>query len=86
MPDFAAHTLDLSVCRSEVEELRILLERGANLPEATMREFFQARPQVSALIGLYNPAIVRFDLIAREYPLFGDFRCDLAIGDSVTRA
>ena len=26
------------------------------------------------------------DLLAYEYPLFGDFRCDLAVADSVTRA
>jgi hypothetical protein len=32
----------------------------------------------------YNPVIVRFDRVAWEYPLFGEFRCDLAIGDSVT--
>jgi hypothetical protein len=86
MPDFIAHSLDLALCRSEVEELRILLESGASLAELTFREFLQARPHISALIGLYNPAVVRFDLIAREYPLFGDFRCDLVIGDSVSRA
>src|SRR4051794_4751404 len=86
MPDFIAHTLDLAQCRSEVEDLRVLLENGASLAEATFREFFQARPHISALIGLYNPAVVRFDLIAWEYPLFGDFRCDLVIGDSVSRA
>src|SRR5947209_5614668 len=85
MPDFIAHTLDLAQCRSEVEHLRALLG-SASLAEVRFREFFQVRPHISALIGLYNPAVVRFDLSAWEYPLFGDFRCDLVIGDSVSRA
>ena len=59
---------------------------GADLTETNFRQFFQAHRHISALIGLYNPVIARFDRVAWEYPLFGEFRCDLAIGDSVTKA
>ena len=71
---------------AEVAELRALLQTNAELKEAVFRDFFRSRPHASALIGPYTPLANRSDLIAYEYPLFGDFRCDLAIADSVTRA
>jgi hypothetical protein len=86
MPDFVPHTMDALACRVELEELRALLQSSADLKEAVFRRFFAAHRHVSALIGLYNPVIARFDRVAWEYPLFGEFRCDLAIGDSVTKA
>ncbi len=85
MPDFLAHTLDRVGARSEVAELEALLLENSMLKEAALR-LLRARPHVSALIGLYNPAVKRVDRLAYEYPLFGDFRCDLVIGDSETRA
>jgi Domain of unknown function (DUF4263) len=78
MPDFLAHILDRAGARVEVAELRALLLGNPALKEAALRAFFGARPHVSA--------IKRVDQLAYEYPLFGDFRCDLAIGDSETRA
>jgi len=86
MPDFAPHALDPVACCVEVAELRALLAGTRNLKEAEIRAFFGARRHISALIGHYNPSVKRVDRLAYEYPLFGDFRCDLAIGDSVTRA
>ena len=86
MPDFIPHLLDRAACRVEVEELRTLLQLNTALKEARLVESLRARPHLSALIGRYNQAIARFDRIAWEYPLFGDFRCDLVIGDSITRA
>jgi Domain of unknown function (DUF4263) len=86
MPDFVAHALDPVGARVEVAELKALLLRSLDLREAVFRDFFRARQNASVLIGHYNPGVQRVDLLAYEYPLFGDFRCDLAIGDSVTRA
>jgi Domain of unknown function (DUF4263) len=86
MPDFVAHALDPVAARVEVADLRALLEGSLDLREAVFRDFFRSRLNVSVLIGPYNPGIQRVDRVAYEYPLFGDFRCDLAIGDSVTRA
>lgn len=78
--------MDPTACRVQLGELRTLLQGNSDLKETVLRQFFQARRHISALIGLYNPSIGRFDRVAWEYPLFGEFRCDLAIGDSVTRA
>lgn len=57
----------------------VLRERQDILP------FFRKRPHLAALCGHYNPAVARFDRIAWEYDLFGDFSCDLVVGDSVRK-
>jgi hypothetical protein len=41
---------------------------------------------LSAFIASYDPNVIRLNRIAFEYPLFGDFTCDLVVGDSVKRA
>lgn len=33
------------------------------------------------MIGPYNSALKSLDRLAWQYPIFGDFRCDFAIGD-----
>ena len=86
MPGFVAHSLDPATARIEVGELRTLLAENADLNESMFRGFFRGRLNASALIGHYNPAMQRADCLAYEYPLFGDFRCDLAISDSVSRS
>jgi hypothetical protein len=86
MPDFAAHSLEPAAARVEVAELRTLLVENADLKESVVRNSFRERLNASALIGHYNPAVQRADRLAFEFPLFGDFRCDLAIGDSVSRS
>jgi hypothetical protein len=48
--------------------------------------FFRARNHLSAYLGSYHPGIVRYDLVAHELPLFGDFVCDLVVGDSKSKA
>jgi hypothetical protein len=85
MPGFAPHSLDPAAARAEITELRALLTSNVSLKESMLRGFFSTRFHASALIGHYNPAVQRADRLAYEYPLFGDFRCDLAIGDSVSR-
>ena len=37
------------------------------------------------MVGSYNSKINRFDRIATDFSLFGDYACDLVIGDSVSR-
>lgn len=39
---------------------------------------------MAAFIGSYVPDIVNFDRIGLEFDLFGDFACDLVIGDSIS--
>jgi hypothetical protein len=45
-------------------------------------DFFRSRQQLAAFIGSYFPYVSNFDSIAYEYDIFGDFRADLAVGDS----
>lgn len=86
MPDFQPHTLDWSACRNQVQELKALLDGSTDVEEAAFHAFFQPRTHLRALIGSYNPSLASADLLAWEYPIFGDFRCDLAIGDSLRKA
>src|SRR5438445_7869578 len=86
MPDFKPHTLDLAACAAQIKELKALLDSSADLGEAAFRKFFKPRLAIQALIGLYNPSVASPDRLAWEYPIFGDFRCDFAIGDWVQKA
>jgi hypothetical protein len=46
--------------------------------------FFKKNKHLAALVGSYNPRINSFDRIATEFDLFGDYSCDLVIGDSTS--
>jgi hypothetical protein len=87
MKDFEAVRFDPAQCLRETLELRDWLAAHPSLDErAEVLPFFRARRQLSAFLGSYHPDIARHDLLAYEYSLFGDFTCDLVIGDSKTRA
>src|SRR5438876_7987889 len=86
MPDFQPHALDLAAGKHEVQELKALLDSSADLAEAVFHDFFEPRSHLRALVGLYNPALVSPDHLAWQYPIFGEFRCDFAIGDSARKA
>lgn len=86
MPDLQPHALDWAVCRGQAQELKALLDGSADIGEAVFHDFFQPRSHLRALIGYYNPSLASPDLLAWEYPIFGDFRCDFAVGDSVRKA
>jgi hypothetical protein len=74
-------------CLKEVGELRKWLSRHAQLEEKKqIRPFFHKRRHLSAFMASYSPNIIRFDRIAFEFPLFGDFTCDVAVGDSIKNA
>jgi hypothetical protein len=77
---------DLAQCRVEVGELRDWLDANPTLVEKSIRDFFRRRRHLSAFIASYNANVNRFDRIAFEYPLFGDFTCDLVVGDSAGSA
>jgi hypothetical protein len=86
MKHFDEHALDRNACRVEVLALRKHLAKHPDLPEQMIRGFFRKHRHLSALCGIYNTAISRFDRLAWEYDLFGDFACDLIVGDSVKKA
>jgi hypothetical protein len=73
-------------CQKELSDLRKLLARRPLLEERKhILPFFRKRRHFAAFTASYNPNLIRFDRIAFEYLLFGDFACDLAVGDSVKR-
>jgi hypothetical protein len=86
MPDFQPHTLDLAACRQQVQELKALLDSSADLGEAAFHDFFELRADLRALVGLYNTSLASPDRLAWQYPIFGDFRCDFAVGDWMRKA
>jgi hypothetical protein len=84
MKIFELLVFDPAQCRKEVAQLRTWLGKHTELDEyKQILPFFRKRRHLSAFIGSYSPNVIRLDRIAFEYPLFGDFACDLAVGDSV---
>jgi hypothetical protein len=86
MPDFQPHVFDRAACRHQVQELKALLDSSSDLGEAVFHDFFEPRLHLRALIGPYNSALGSLDRLAWQYPIFGDFRCDFAIGDWTRKA
>jgi hypothetical protein len=86
MPDFQPHTLDLAACRQQIQELKALLDSSADLGEAVFHDFFEPRAHLRALVGLYNTSLASPDRLPWQYPIFGDFRCDFAVGDWARKA
>lgn len=85
MKAFEAFVFDARKCRQELDELRQLLEEQVSLTERSqLLPFFRQHRHLSAFIGSYFPYLASPDQLAFEYDLFGDFACDLAIGDSAT--
>jgi hypothetical protein len=78
-------TLSLAECKKELAEFKKLLDGKASLSERDdILPFFKKNRHLASLIGSYNPKINRFDRIATEFNLFGDYSCDLVIGDSAS--
>jgi hypothetical protein len=87
MKQFEQVDFDFRRFRREAAERRALLRRNPVLQERRqVLPFFRKRRQLSAHCGYYHPVITRPDLIAWEYDLFGDFQCDLVVGDSEKKA
>jgi hypothetical protein len=87
MKRFDALRFDAALCRRQVGQLRKWLARNLNLDERRhILPFFRKRRQLSAFVASYNSNVIRFNRLAFEFQLFGDFSCDLAVGDSVKKA
>ncbi|MFB2923379.1 Shedu anti-phage system protein SduA domain-containing protein [Aerosakkonema funiforme] len=87
MKNFSRVEFDVSVCRSQLSEMQQLLQSRRGLSERDdIIPFFRERQHLSAFLASYHPDISRYDRVAFEYDIFGDFACDLAIGDSVNRS
>jgi Domain of unknown function (DUF4263) len=78
-------TLSLPKCKKELVEFKQLLDGMRSLSERDdILPYFKKNKHLAALVGSYNPRINGFDRIATEFNLFGDYSCDLVIGDSTS--
>ena len=83
MKEFIKLEFDFAVCGRELDEFKSLFGGASMLAErAVILPFFRQRHHLSAFFGSYFPCLHNFDRLAFEYPLFGDFVCDLVVGDS----
>jgi hypothetical protein len=75
-------TFDYPLWRQQVEEFRDWLSSKEEMSERSdVLPFFRDRPQMAALFGTFNDRIAVADRIAWEFDIFGDFACDLAVGE-----
>ncbi len=81
---FQRLTPELKRLRQELVQFEKFLEKShAPRERHEILPFFGDRLQLSALVGnCYHQDILVNDLVAFEYDLFGDFQCDLVVGDS----
>ncbi len=84
MKEFLRVAFSPEQCRQELSAFKALLDGKKELEEnADIKPFFAAHLHLAAFLGSYACNITRFDLVAFQYQLFGDFSCDLVVGDSV---
>jgi len=80
------HIINPLMSRAQWQQLKTLLASNPVLDERKdILPFFSARHDLSLLISYYYPAIRNPDVIAHEFPIGGDFKADLVVGDSTTK-
>jgi hypothetical protein len=73
-------------CQKELRRFGRLLGSATSLGEQeVILPFFRKNVHLSALLGCFHPTATRYGCVAYEYPLFGEFTCDLVVGDRVGR-
>jgi hypothetical protein len=85
MKRLTPHVFDKHKCRQEWNEFDQHLKKYSVLDEnKNVLPFFKNRHDLSLLIAKYVPRTANADVLAHEYPLYGDFKADLIVGDSST--
>ena len=85
MKHFDTLVFDQKTYERELAEFEQLLIKSTTLQEqADILPFFRDRKHLSARISRIMPNMNQVDRIAYEYDLFGDYVCDLVIGNSQT--
>ncbi|MDQ2803197.1 MAG: DUF4263 domain-containing protein [Pseudomonadota bacterium] len=64
----------------DVENFRSFLSGSPRAERAEFLPFFGARAQLCAFLATFNSAVRRPDHVAYEFPLWGDFVCDVVAG------
>jgi hypothetical protein len=84
MKEFVSVAFDRDRCRQQLETLRTILASGQPLEETRdLKPFFEASPDLMTFLGFFGPGCFAADRVAYQYQLFGDFACDIAVGDSL---
>lgn len=87
MKDLIAVQFDPDRCRQELLAFKGLLDGKSELGEnADIKPFFEAHHQLAVFTGSYHWSVAHYDRLAFQYQLFGDFTCDLVVGDSACKA
>ena len=71
---------DRRVLLDQIEEYRDFLAGTPRGERDEFLPFFQARPQLAVFLGNLHSHIGAADHVAYEFPLWGDFVCDLVAG------
>lgn len=83
MKTFDDFAFDPWQCRRELAELSLKTKAPEVFSEhGDILGWFQNHKHLSAFIGAYFPYLAHPDRLAFDYDLFGNYRCDIAIGDS----
>jgi Domain of unknown function (DUF4263) len=83
---FNPYARDLRALRAELDEFGELLQSGTPLSETKqILPFVRRSRHLAAAFGFANRALGAPNLLALERPLFGSFRCDVAVGSSAAR-
>lgn len=80
---FSDIQFDLATFEREVGEYELLLRKPWLSERSDILPFFKARPILSSQIATDFSGMVVVNKIAFEYDVFGDFACDVAIGNTV---
>ena len=85
MKTFLTLDFNLQECKAELAQFKLLLDSKHDLSEkGDILPLFNDCKHLSAFLGSYSPYVANYDRLAYEYQLFGDFACDLVVGDSRT--
>jgi hypothetical protein len=85
MNDLEFFNIDYRQCIVELGRFEELLKNDELRESGQILPFFKENLHLSAFIAFYVPQLERYDRIKHEFTLFGDFRADLIVGDSISK-
>lgn len=78
---------DYQACNADLDAFERLLAARPELAERDdILPFFHDHPNLSALLGSFNPSVTAYDRLGVEVGLFGQFAADVVAGDMGSRA
>ena len=87
MKQFEPFAYNFEAYERELIEYRDLLSNRTELKEREdILPFFTSRPHLASQIATIHSSIVSTEKIAYEFDVFGDFKCDLAVGEVNTHS